>query len=127
MYDDVLEQICSMCEIATDISPTIGYLPTSGGVACYINSGYVDHVSLQKETRVEAFTVLFNIKLKTQNEALSVAETMHEALVGQLSYQQTADYTIMDIESSALPNYVGREEEYFLYAFAVQVFVNRKE
>ena len=127
MYTEVLGQICALCETASGISPIIGYLPTSGGVACYINSGYADHVSIQKETRVEAFTVLFNIKLKKQDQALSVAETMHDALVGQLSYQQTADYTIMNIESSALPNYVGREEEYFLYAFAVQVFVNRKE
>ena len=133
VLDDVLEQLCSICEESTrpsskasGISPRIGFLPATGGVACYINSGYNEHTSLRKNTRCESITVLFNLKYTSQETALQVADTMHNALVGALSYASTSSYTIMNIESSALPNYVGREEEYFLYAFAVQVFINRK-
>ena len=126
MYDDVLEEICSICGTASGITPRIGYLPTNGGVACYPNSGYNVHLSFQKETLVDAVTVLFNVKMTSQETALQTAETMYYALITATSYESTKDYTIMNIESSSVPTYVGREDEYFLYAFAVTVFMNRK-
>lgn len=121
--DELIKKILGM----SDYEITVGGTLDGNSIACYLSSGAVDHISINKCTVVERAILLFNVKNESQQTAITICEAILKELTSQTSYGSTDEYQIMDIFETSGINYVDRDATAWIYAFAVDVFYYRKE
>ena len=94
----------------------IGAMPPHNGYAAQITTGATDTTYLDKGIEIG-----LSIVLNGKNE-------IHQSLTMTKDYPSTGDYQIVDIRTDSFPNYIGREDNEYLYgsAFRVRAFIKQK-
>lgn len=133
VINDVLLAVISMAQDAiAGADPfsviTIGALPADDKICCTISGGWPAHTFNDKGSEYELNLVL-NGKHHKQQVVSDALNDIHQALTQTKYYPETAAYQITNIETTASPNYIGREEnKQYLYGSSLRVrFYYRKD
>lgn len=82
-------------------------MPETNGIAIQIGAGSPVEL-FQDKGNITDVSVIVNAKHIAQNTALSALSDIHLALTRMTIYPSTADYQILNIETSTIPNYIER-------------------
>lgn len=127
---DVFEAVVGLAQ-ATNPYATIfvGALPADNGLSMFLSSGAPEHTFLTKGAAYR-LSVLLNGKHTDQQTVLGALDSIHHALTTTKTYPATGDFQITNIETTAAPSYIGREQgEQHIYgsSLAVKFFYFNKE
>ena len=105
----------------------IGAMPPHNGIAAQITTGATDTTYLDKGIEI-GLSIVLNGKNESQSVACDTLNTIHKSLTMTKDYPSTDDYQIVDIRTDSFPNYIGREDNEYLYgsAFRVRAFIKQK-
>lgn len=117
VFDAVVKMVADLKLYA---SPIVGAMPADNGIAMQISTGANDTTFLEKDI-VVGFSVVLNGKHSSQQTVLDDLNKAHEALTMTKDYPSDTDWQICDIRSDSLPNYIGREDNQYLYGSALRV------
>lgn len=117
IFDAVVKMVADLNLYA---SPIVGAMPADNGIAMQISTGANDTTFLEKDI-VVGFSVVLNGKHSSQKTVLDDLNKAHEALTMTKEYPTDDDWQICDIRSDSLPNYIGREDNQYLYGSALRV------
>lgn len=106
----------------------IGALPADNGICCTIAGGWPEATFIDKGMSYELSLVL-NGKHQSQQVVSDTLNDIHQALTQTKTYPQTDAYQITNIETTASPSYIEREEnKQYLYGSSLKVrFYYRKD
>lgn len=106
----------------------IGALPADDKICMSISGGWPEHTFNDKGMEYELNLVL-NGKHSSQQTVSNALNDIHQGLTQTKDYPQDTDYQITNIETTASPNYIGREEnKQYLYGSSLKVrFYYRKD
>lgn len=106
----------------------IGALPADNGICCTIAGGWPEATFIDKGMSYELSLVL-NGKHESQQVVSDTLNDIHQALTQTKTYPQTDAYQITNIETTASPSYIEREEnKQYLYGSSLKVrFYYRKD
>lgn len=106
----------------------IGALPADNGICCTIAGGWPEATFIDKGMSYELSLVL-NGKHESQQMVSDTLNDIHQALTQTKTYPQTDAYQITNIETTASPSYIEREEnKQYLYGSSLKVrFYYRKD
>lgn len=106
----------------------IGALPADNGICCTITGGWPEATFIDKGMSYELSLVL-NGKHESQQIVSDTLNDIHQALTQTKTYPQTDAYQITNIETTASPSYIEREEnKQYLYGSSLKVrFYYRKD
>lgn len=106
----------------------IGALPADNGICCTITGGWPEATFIDKGMSYELSLVL-NGKHESQQVVSDTLNDIHQALTQTKTYPQTDAYQITNIETTASPSYIEREEnKQYLYGSSLKVrFYYRKD
>ena len=106
----------------------IGALPADNGICCTIAGGWPEATFIDKGMSYELSLVL-NGKHANQQTVADTLNDIHQALTQTKTYPQTDAYQITNIETTASPSYIEREEnKQYLYGSSLKVrFYYRKD
>lgn len=136
IYDEP-EQTGEATQESTDTEPEesglyapilIGALPADNGICCTIAGGWPEATFIDKGMSYELSLVL-NGKHESQQVVSDTLNDIHQALTQTKTYPQTDAYQITNIETTASPSYIEREEnKQYLYGSSLKVrFYYRKD
>ncbi len=136
IYDEP-EQTGEATQESTDTEPEesglyapilIGALPADNGICCTIAGGWPEATFIDKGMSYELSLVL-NGKHQSQQVVSDTLNDIHQALTQTKTYPQTDAYQITNIETTASPSYIEREEnKQYLYGSSLKVrFYFRKD
>lgn len=117
VFDAVVKMVADLNLYA---SPIVGAMPTENGIAMQISTGANDTTFLEKDI-VVGFSVVLNGKHSSQQKVLDDLNKAHEALTMTKDYPSGDHWQVCDIRSDSLPNYIGREDNQYLYGSALRV------
>jgi hypothetical protein len=117
VFDAVMDLIAALDLYAT---PIVGALPPSNGIAAQISTGATDTTFLNKGIEI-GLSIVVNAKHPSQQTALDTLNNIHKSLVMRKTYPSTDAYQIVDIRTDSFPNYIGREDNEYLYGSALRV------
>ena len=105
----------------------IGAMPPHNGYAAQISTGATDTTYLNKGIEI-GLSVVLNGKNESQSVVCDTLNEIHQSLTMTKDYPSTDDYQIVDIRTDSFPNYIGREDNEYLYgsAFRVRAFIKKK-
>ena len=105
----------------------IGAMPPHNGYAAQITTGATDTTYLDKGIEI-GFSIVLNGKNESQSVVCDTLNEIHQSLTMTKDYPSTDDYQIVDIRTDSFPNYIGREDNEYLYgsAFRVRAFIKQK-
>lgn len=122
VINDVLIAVINMAQATNPYAQiTVGALPADNSICCAISSGYPEATFNDKGFSYDLSLVL-NGKHANQQIVSDALNNIHRALTQTKTYPQTATYQINNIETTASPSYIGREEnKQHLYGSSLQV------
>lgn len=105
----------------------IGAMPPHNGYAAQITTGATDTTYLDKGIEI-GLSIVLNGKNESQSAVCDTLNEIHQSLTMTKDYPSTGDYQIVDIRTDSFPNYIGREDNEYLYgsAFRVRAFIKQK-
>ena len=105
----------------------VGAMPPHNGVAAQVSTGATDTTFLNKGLEI-GLSIVLNGKHENQQTVYDTLNFIHESLVMTKDYPNTDDFQIVDIRTDSLPNYIGREDNEYLYGSALRVrgFIKQK-
>ena len=105
----------------------IGAMPPHNGYAAQISTGATDTTYLDKGIEI-GLSIVLNGKNESQSVVCDTLNEIHQSLTMTKDYPSTDDFQIVDIRTDSFPNYIGREDNEYLYgsAFRVRAFIKQK-
>ena len=105
----------------------VGAMPPHNGIAAQVTTGATDTTFLNKGIEI-GLSIILNGKNESQQTALDTLNKIHQSLTMTKDYPNTDDYQIVDIRTDSFPNYIGLEDNEYLYgsAFRVRAFIKQK-
>lgn len=105
----------------------VGAMPPHNGYAAQISTGATDTTYLNKGIEI-GLSIVLNGKNESQSVVCDTLNEIHKSLTMTKDYPNTGDYQIVDIRTDSYPNYIGREDNEYLYgsAFRVRAFIKQK-
>ena len=122
VINDVLLAVMDM---ATETAPyanlVIGAMPADNTISFYITSGYPEATFLTKGFSYD-LNLVINGKNANQQLVSDTLNDINQALTQTKNYPETETYQINNIDTTASPSYIGREEnKQYLYGSSVKV------
>lgn len=116
--------------VDTILSPAvcvIGAMPPHNGYAAQISTGATDTTYLDKGIEI-GLSIVLNGKHESQQTVCDTLNLIHQSLTQTKQYPKNNDFQIVDIRTDSFPNYIGREDNEYLYgsAFRVRAFIKQK-
>lgn len=107
--------------------PIIGAMPPHNGIAAQITTGATDTTYLDKGIEI-GLSIVLNGKHESQQTVCDTLNLIHQSLTQTKQYPKNNDFQIVDIRTDSFPNYIGREDNQYLYgsAFRVRAFIKQK-
>lgn len=108
-------------------SVVVGAMPPHNSLAAQVTTGATDTTYLNKGIEI-GLSIVLNGKHESQQTVLDTLNILHQSLTMTKDYPSTDDYQIVDIRTDSFPNYIGREDNEYLYgsAFRVRAFIKQK-
>lgn len=105
----------------------IGAMPPHNGYAAQITTGATDTTYLDKGIEI-GLSIVLNGKHESQQTVCDTLNLIHQSLTQTKQYPKNNDFQIVDIRTDSFPNYIGREDNEYLYgsAFRVRAFIKQK-
>ena len=105
----------------------VGAMPPHNSLAAQVTTGATDTTYLNKGIEI-GLSIVLNGKHESQQTVCDTLNLIHQSLTMTKDYPSTDDYQIVDIRTDSFPNYIGREDNQFLYgsAFRVRAFIKQK-
>lgn len=105
----------------------IGAMPPNNGYAAQVSTGATDTTYLDKGIEI-GLSIVLNGKNESQSVVCDTLNEIHQSLTMTKDYPSTDDFQIVDIRTDSFPNYIGREDNEYLYgsAFRVRAFIKQK-
>ena len=105
----------------------IGAMPPHNGYAAQITTGATDTTYLDKGIEI-GLSIVLNGKHESQQTGCDTLNLIHQSLTQTNQYPKNNDFQIVDIRTDSFPNYIGREDNEYLYgsAFRVRAFIKQK-
>lgn len=98
----------------------VGAMPPHNGIAAQISTGATDTTFLNKGLEI-GLSVILNGKHEDQLTALDTLNKIHQSLTMTKEYPKFDSFQIVDIRTDSYPNYIGREDNEYLYGSALRV------
>jgi hypothetical protein len=110
MYGEVLQAVRTLAiSYATPYTTIdVGSMPVSNGLAMYLGPGAPDSSDLNRGSINSSFIAL-NGKDADQEKLVTALSAIHKALTQLKVYPAGADWEILNIKTSAAPNYIEQE------------------
>ena len=110
MLDEIIESVSTMAVAYASpyTSVGIGPLPADNGVSVYIGSGSPSEEFMDRGKTYQ-IAVTCNGKHTNQHTVLQALSNIHKGLTQKLSYSSGTDWTIKNIETISVPNYVEHD------------------
>ena len=107
--------------------PIIGAMPPHNGIAAQITTGATDTTYLDKGIEI-GLSIVLNGKHESQQTVCDTLNLIHQSLTQTKQYPKNNDFQIVDIRTDSFPNYIGREDNEYLYgsAFRIRAFIKQK-
>jgi hypothetical protein len=110
LYGEILEYIAAQIDtLSLYAESSIGDLPEGNGISVQIGAGSPVELFQDKGNLTDCF-VIINAKHIAQGTALSSLSDIHLLLTRLKEYPSTDDYDILNIETSTIPNYIGKAD-----------------
>ena len=124
VFDDFMDMVDSVLSPSVCV---IGAMPPHNGYAAQISTGATDTTYLDKGIEI-GLSIVLNGKNESQSVVCDTLNEIHKSLTMTKDYPSTDDYQIVDIRTDSFPNYIGREDNEYLYgsAFRVRAFIKQK-
>ena len=124
VFDAFMDMLSALNLYAT---PIIGAMPPHNGIATQITTGATDTTYLDKGIEI-GLSIVLNGKHESQQTVCDTLNLIHQSLTQTKQYPKNNDFQIVDIRTDSFPNYIGREDNEYLYgsAFRVRAFIKQK-
>lgn len=124
VFDAFMDMLSNLNLYAT---PIIGAMPPHNGIAAQITTGATDTTYLDKGIEI-GLSIVLNGKHESQQTVCDTLNLIHQSLTQTKQYPKNNDFQIVDIRTDSFPNYIGREDNEYLYgsAFRVRAFIKQK-
>ena len=124
VFDAFMDMLSALDIYAT---PIIGAMPPHNGIAAQITTGATDTTYLDKGIEI-GLSIVLNGKHESQQTVCDTLNFIHQSLTQTKQYPKNDDFQIVDIRTDSFPNYIGREDNEYLYgsAFRVRAFIKQK-
>lgn len=110
MYAEILEYIAAQIDtLSLFAASTIGDLPETNGISIQLGAGSPVELFQDKGNITDCF-VIINAKHIAQGTVLSALSDIHLLLTRLKDYPSSTDYEILNIETSTIPNYIGKAD-----------------
>jgi len=112
MYDEMIDAITDKIETNVNLyaSIDIGSLPVDNGISAYIGSGTGDNIVFLNKSALGEMFITINSKNKSQQLALKALSDIHFYITRLKSYPFGTNWSIYDVSTGAIPNYIGQED-----------------
>ena len=124
VFDDFMDMVDSVLSPSVCV---IGAMPPHNGYTAQISTGATDTTYLDKGIEI-GLSIVLNGKNESQSVVCDTLNEIHKSLTMTKDYPSTDDYQIVDIRTDSFPNYIGREDNEYLYgsAFRVRAFIKQE-
>lgn len=124
VFDAFMDMVDSVLSPSVCI---IGAMPPNNGYAAQVSTGATDTTYLDKGIEI-GLSIVLNGKNESQSVVCDTLNEIHQSLTMTKDYPSTDDFQIVDIRTDSFPNYIGREDNEYLYgsAFRVRAFIKQK-
>lgn len=122
VYNDVLETVKNLIvDIGVYAVPVSGSLPPGNGISITIGAGSPVSTDQSKGAASELVLAL-NGKHSNQEIVSDTLGIIHTSLTQRKTYPRGTRYEITDIETTAIPSLIGREDDgMWLYGSSLRV------
>lgn len=123
MYDEVLQAVIDMAEMAVGVSIVTGSMPPENGIAMTGSaSSYPIFLDIGSN---ESMNVVCNGKNVSQQEVINQLDAIHKFLTRRKNYPTGNGWQIYAIETVSSPRLLGREQNsQWLYGSSLTVKFN---
>lgn len=119
------EVLLAVIDLASQVQPyvpiTIGALPADNSLCCTISGGWPNSTFNSKGMSY-ALNLVLNGKHQNQQVVSDALNDIHQILTQTKTYPETLTWQINNIETTATPAYISREEnKQYLYGSSLRV------